>query len=50
MKSFESEFLEYLELKHRSVLDNLRDGILNSDVTNVLEKVAADLSLKYKEQ
>ena len=50
VKSFESEYLEILELKHRSVLDNLRDGILNSDVTNVLEKVALDLALKYKEQ
>jgi len=50
VKSFESEYIEILELKHRSVLDSLRDGILNSDVTNVLEKVAADLALKYKEQ
>jgi F-type H+/Na+-transporting ATPase subunit alpha len=50
VKSFESEFLEIMELKHRTVLDNLRDGILNSDVTSVLEKVAADLSLKFKEQ
>jgi F-type H+/Na+-transporting ATPase subunit alpha len=50
VKSFESEYVEILELKHRSVLDNLRDGILNSDVTNVLEKVATDLALKYREQ
>jgi F-type H+-transporting ATPase subunit alpha len=50
VKSFESEFLEFLELKHRNILDNLRDGILNSDVTNVLEKVAADLAMRYKPQ
>jgi F-type H+-transporting ATPase subunit alpha len=48
VKNFESEFLEYLELKHRNVLDNLRDGILNNDVTNILEKVAADLAMKYR--
>ncbi len=50
VKSFESEYVEILELKHRSVLDSLRDGILNGDVTSVLEKVATDLALKYKEQ
>ena len=50
VKSFEADFLEFLELKHRNVLDNLRDGILNSDITNVLEKVAADFAMKYKEQ
>ena len=48
VKSFEIEFLEYLELKHKDVLDNLRDGIFNTDITKVLEKVASDLVLKYK--
>jgi F-type H+-transporting ATPase subunit alpha len=50
VKNFESEFLEYLDLKHRDVLDNLRDGILNNDVTKVLEKVASELVLKYRVQ
>ena len=50
VKNFESEFLEFLELKHRDVLDNLRDGILNNDITKVLEKVAADLVIKYRPQ
>ena len=50
VKIFESEFLEYLELKHRDVLDNLRDGIFNSDITKVLEKVASELVLKYRPQ
>jgi F-type H+/Na+-transporting ATPase subunit alpha len=50
VKNFESDFLEFLELKHRDVLDNLRDGILNNDVTKVLDKVAMDFVLKYKEQ
>ena len=48
VKDFESEFLEYLNLKHRNVLDSLRDGVLNSEITDVLEKVAADLVLKYR--
>ena len=50
VKSFEAEFLEYLELRHRDVLDNLRDGILNAEITGVLEKVASDLVLKYRLQ
>jgi len=50
VKSFENEFLELLELKHRDVLDNLRDGILNSSITGVLDKVAAELVLKYRQQ
>jgi F-type H+-transporting ATPase subunit alpha len=50
VKSFESEYIEFLELKHRNILDNLRDGILNSEVTSVLEKVASELSAKYKTQ
>jgi F-type H+/Na+-transporting ATPase subunit alpha len=50
VKSFESDFLEFLELKHRDVLDKLRDGILNNDITTVLEKVASDVVLKYKPQ
>jgi len=50
VKSFESDFIEFLELKHRNILDDLRDGILNSDVTDVLERVAAELAAKYKTQ
>jgi F-type H+/Na+-transporting ATPase subunit alpha len=48
VKSFESEFIEYLELKHKDVLNSLHDGILNSDITSVLEKVASDLISKYR--
>ncbi|MFH0841763.1 MAG: F0F1 ATP synthase subunit alpha [Bacteroidota bacterium] len=48
VKSFENEYIEYLDLNHRDVLDNLRDGILNNDITKVLEKVAAELTAKYK--
>jgi F-type H+/Na+-transporting ATPase subunit alpha len=50
VKSFESEFLEYLDLKHRDVLDSLGSGILNSDITAVLEKVASELVIKYRPQ
>jgi F-type H+-transporting ATPase subunit alpha len=50
VKSFEIEYIEYLELKHKDVLDKLGDGILNNDITAVLEKVASELVLKYRVQ
>ena len=50
VKSFENDFIELLELKHRDTLDSLRDGILNDDITKILEKVAADLVIKYRPQ
>jgi F-type H+-transporting ATPase subunit alpha len=48
VKSFEVDFIEYLELKHRAVLDSLRDGNLDNEITGTLEKVAAEVALKYK--
>jgi F-type H+-transporting ATPase subunit alpha len=48
VKSFETDFIEYLELKHRNILDSLRDGNLNNEITDTLEKVAAEVALKYK--
>jgi F-type H+-transporting ATPase subunit alpha len=50
VKNFESEYIEFLELKHRDVLDNLKNGILNNDITQVLENVALEVALKYRQQ
>jgi len=50
VKNFETEFIELLDLKHRDTLDSLRDGMLNDDITKVLDKVAADLVIKYQPQ
>jgi F-type H+-transporting ATPase subunit alpha len=50
VKNFENEFLEFLQLKHRDVLDSLRDGVLNNDITKVLETVAIELTAKYRNQ
>lgn len=48
VKNFERDYLEFLELKHRDVLDKLHDGIINNDITKVLEKVASELVQKFK--
>ena len=48
VKEFEKEYLEYLELKHRDLLDSLRDGVLSNDITHTMEQVATELAEKYK--
>jgi F-type H+-transporting ATPase subunit alpha len=48
VKEFERDFVEMLEMKHRDVLDSIRDGVINNDVTGVLDKVASDLVAKYR--
>jgi F-type H+-transporting ATPase subunit alpha len=49
VREFEKQYIEFLELKHRDVLDTLRDGILNNDITQTLEKVALELTAKYRQ-
>lgn len=48
MNEFENEYLEMLDLKHRDVLDRLAEGTIDDDITKVLEKVAAEVAMKYK--
>lgn len=48
VKEFETEYLEYLELKHRDVLDQLGAGVLNDTITDTLERTARELVKKYK--
>jgi len=50
VKEFENEYIEYLDLKHRDVLDTLHEGTLNNDIIKVLETVASELVMKYQLQ
>ncbi len=47
VKQFEREYIEFLNAKHRDVLDALKAGKFTNELTDVLEKVAKDLSEKY---
>ncbi|MBK8882583.1 MAG: F0F1 ATP synthase subunit alpha [Bacteroidales bacterium] len=47
VKTFENEYLEMLELRYRDTLDKIRDGQITSEITTVLEKVAAELVTKF---
>ncbi len=47
IKEFEVEYLEFLNAKHRGILDTLKAGKLTDEVTDTLAAVAKDLSAKY---
>jgi len=49
VKEFEEEFTNFMNEKHRDILDTLKVGKLTDEVTRTLESVAADLSEKYAE-
>jgi F-type H+-transporting ATPase subunit alpha len=47
VKEFERSYIDYLNNKHRDILDALKAGKLDDTITDVLEKVAKELSAKY---
>ncbi len=48
VKEFQKDYLEYLKVKHRDVLDGLKAGKLTDEITDVLVAAAKELSAKYK--
>jgi F-type H+-transporting ATPase subunit alpha len=48
VREFEVEYLSFLELKHKNVLEALRTGKLDDEITSTLEKTASELTAKYK--
>jgi F-type H+-transporting ATPase subunit alpha len=48
VKEFEGEYLQYLELKHPEILQKLKEGVLNDEITSVLEKSSLEILDKYK--
>ena len=47
IKEFEIEYISFLHAKHQNILDKLRAGELNEEITETLKKVAKELSKKY---
>lgn len=47
IKAFETDFIEFLNAKHRGVLDQLKAGKLTDEVTDTLAAVCKELSAKY---
>lgn len=48
VKEFETRYLEYLEIKHKDTLKKLKDGVLNDDITHVLEEAAKEVAFQFK--
>ena len=48
VKEFERDYLEFLNAKHRDVLDSLKAGKLTDEVVDTLSAVCNDLVKKYK--
>lgn len=48
VKEFEADYLEYLNAKHRNVLDELKAGKLTDEITDTLTTVAKEIAAKYK--
>ena len=47
VKEFERDFIEYLNAKHRDILDTLKAGKLTDEAIEVLSKVANDIAANY---
>ena len=48
VKAFEKEYIDTLEMEYRPTLDMLRKGVLNDEITGVMEKVAKEVVERFK--
>jgi F-type H+-transporting ATPase subunit alpha len=48
IREFESEFIQFMNIKHRKVLDELKSGTLSKEAEEILENVAKDIAKKLK--
>jgi len=48
VKEFESEFLEFMELKHKNLLNELAQGKLSEAITGAIEETAKEIVEKFK--
>ncbi len=48
VREFEADYLNVMEAQHKNVLDTLKKGQLTDEAVAVMEKLAAELSAKYK--
>jgi F-type H+-transporting ATPase subunit alpha len=47
VKDFEIEYLDYLDAKHKDVMNELKSGKLTNNATDTLARVAKELASKY---
>jgi len=49
VQDFESEYIEYLEIKHKDVLSSLKEGKLTEESEKILKETALEIASKFKE-
>ncbi|WP_417264775.1 F0F1 ATP synthase subunit alpha [Brumimicrobium sp.] len=47
VKAFEIEFLDFLDAKHKDLMNDLKAGKLTEEITDTLTKVAKEIASKY---
>jgi F-type H+-transporting ATPase subunit alpha len=47
VREFEAQYLEYLDAKHRDVLDQIRAGKIDDSITSVLEAACKEISKNF---
>ena len=50
VKEFEKEYLEYLRMKHRDILDRIRSGEWNDEIAEVLTNAAKEIAKSFEIQ
>ena len=48
IKEFEKKYIELLNLKHKKILSEIKQGKLTDEITSTLEKVASELTASYE--
>ena len=48
VKDFEKKFIELLNLKHKKILSQIKEGKLTDEITSTLENVASELTSSYE--
>jgi F-type H+-transporting ATPase subunit alpha len=48
IKEFEKKYIELLNLKHKKILSQIKQGKLTDEITSTLEKVASELTASYE--
>ncbi len=49
IREFEMEFLEYLGMKHKDTMAELREGKLTAETEKIIQEAAAELTAKYRD-
>jgi F-type H+-transporting ATPase subunit alpha len=48
VNEFEKEYLHFIELKHKNILTDLKEGKLNDQIEKTLEAIALEIAEKFK--